>query len=237
MNSLFLEGLFLQASLIFALGAQNFFVLESGLKRQHPFVVSFTCFICDFTLIMIGVAGMATLLTQYHQIKIIFGVLGIFFMVLYGWSKIRHNLSASKDFLADSSKSTIKKSILLSMTFSILNPHAYLDAIVLIGGFSSKYALLHERIMIGLGASCFSLIWFLILSFSSSFMKPFLMSPKRMRFVTSISGICLIFLAGKLSTDVYAWLVEMANDPHCSFFGLCSPHTIHAGMQTFTNVQ
>ena len=222
MDHIFLEGLFLQASLIFALGAQNFFVLESGLRRQNPLIVSFTCFLCDLILIMIGVTGMATLLTQFYQIKVIFGVLGIYFMVLYGWSKLRLSLSNSSTFFLEISDSSLKKSIGLSVTFSLLNPHAYLDAIVLIGGFSTKYDLLSQRVMIGFGAAFFSLIWFLALSFSSSIMKPLLENPKRMRFVMSTSGVVLIFLAGKLSTDVYAWVIAMANDPKCSFIGICS---------------
>lgn len=230
MEKVFLEGLLLQASLIFALGAQNLFVLESGLKRQNPLVVSFTCFLCDLTLIMLGVAGTATLLTQFHQLKILFGGLGIIFMVMYGWSKIRTAESQEEKQTDSAFVSTWKKSIILSITFSIFNPHAYLDAIVLIGGFSTKYSEIQNRVMVGLGAACFSLIWFLALSFASSTMKPLLESPKRMRLVMSLSGVVLIVLAGKLGTDVYTWIQEMMNDPQCSVFGTCSPVVLQAGV-------
>ncbi len=230
MEQVFLEGLLLQASLIFALGAQNLFVLESGLKRQNPLVVSFTCFLCDLTLIMLGVAGTATLLTQFHQLKIVFGGLGIIFMVMYGWSKIKKAEAPEEKTSEPSFVSTWKKSIILSITFSIFNPHAYLDAIVLIGGFSTKYAEIQNRVMVGLGAATFSLIWFLALSMASSTMKPLLESPKRMRFVMSFSGVILIVLAGKLGTDVYTWIQEMMNDPQCSVFGTCSPVVLQAGV-------
>lgn len=230
MEQVFLEGLLLQASLIFALGAQNLFVLEAGLKRQNPVIVSFTCFICDLSLIMLGVAGTATLLTQFHQLKILFGALGIVFMVLYGWSKIRTVETESNREEKNGYVATWKKSIILSVTFSIFNPHAYLDAIVLIGGFSTKYADINARIAVGLGAACFSLIWFLVLSFASSTMKPLLESPKRMRLVMSLSGVVLIVLAGKLGTDVYTWIQEMVNDPQCSVFGTCSPIVLQAGV-------
>lgn len=230
MEKVFFEGLLLQASLIFALGAQNLFVLESGLKRQNPLVVSFTCFICDLTLIMLGVAGTATLLTKFHQLKILFGGIGIIFMLMYGWSKIRPAIEEETSSAGDDVRSTIKRSIILSITFSILNPHAYLDAIVLIGGFSTKYDDIQQRIAVGLGAACFSLIWFLALSFASGTMKPLLESPKRMRLVMSLSGFVLIVLAGKLSTDVYTWVVEMMNDPQCSVFGACSPIVLQAGV-------
>lgn len=235
MEKVFLEGLLLQASLIFALGAQNLFVLESGLKRQNPLVVSFTCFICDLSLIMLGVAGTATLLTQFHQLKILFGGLGIIFMVLYGWSKIRPGQAVPDKTEEKDFSSTWKKSIILSITFSIFNPHAYLDAIVLIGGFSTKYSDIYARIAVGLGAAFFSLIWFLALSYASSIMKPLLESPKRMRLVMSLSGVVLIVLAGKLGTDVYTWIQEMMNDPQCSVFGTCSPIVLQAGVDMATH--
>ena len=223
MDKVFLEGLFLQASLIFALGAQNLFVLEAGLRRENPFAVSLTCFFCDFTLIMLGVAGTATLLTQFHQLKVLFGILGIAFMLVYGLGKLMTKEESSAGSRDQSPCFSVKKSIVLSVTFSLFNPHAYLDAIVLIGGYSSRYHLLQDRVMIGLGAAIFSLLWFLLLSYGSAFMKPLMNSPRRMRTVMSVSGLLLILLAGKLSTEVYTWIEQMVNDPHCSVLGSCSP--------------
>jgi L-lysine exporter family protein LysE/ArgO len=203
----FLEGFLLQASLIFALGAQNIFVLESGLKKQHPVVVSFVCFLCDLTIILLGVAGAATLFTLFPQVKVIIGVIGVLFLFYFGWTKftaqdeMELNLPLHKRY-------TLKQSILKSMAFSLLNPHAYLDGIVLIGGYSSKYDDLPMRLGVGLGAACFSLVWFLILTSASSSMKPLFSDPKRMRFIMCSSGAVLIFLSGKLSMDVYGWIQE-----------------------------
>src|SRR3989344_3261725 len=164
MGSLFFEGLVLQASLIFALGAQNLFVLEAGLKRQHHLVISLVCFLCDLTLILLGVAGAATLFTQFPGLKILIGVLGVSFLFLYGVSKIFFNEITSVKKDSSPIEATLKRSILLAITFSILNPHAYLDAFILIGGFSSKYELLQDRLMLGLGAGVYSGVWFLLLS-------------------------------------------------------------------------
>lgn len=211
MMNLFLEGLFLQASLIFALGAQNIFVLESGLKRRFHLTVSFVCFFCDLLLIMIGVAGAATLFSAFPQIKILVGILGVVFLFHYGISKIFGNNqelvdnSESEEF---NFKKSLKQTVILAVTFSILNPHAYLDAFILIGGFSSKYAQMNDRLTLGLGAACFSLIWFLVLSSASSYMKPFLSNPRRMRIVMSTAGLVLVMLSAKLSLDVYSWTIE-----------------------------
>jgi L-lysine exporter family protein LysE/ArgO len=221
MGSVFVEGFFLQASLIFALGAQNLFVLQSGLKRQHPVIISVTCFLCDLSLIMVGVAGTASVLSEFHQLKIFFGILGIVFMAVYGLHKMRrlHIPEEENIYLGD----TVRRSILLSITFSFLNPHAYLDAIVLIGGYSTKYAIVSERIILGLGAAGFSLVWFLTLSYCASIMKPLLQNPQRMRLINSMTGVVLILLAGKLSGEVYGWIESMVNDPNCSVLGACSP--------------
>lgn len=213
MEGLFLEGLFLQASLIFALGAQNIFVLECGLKKQHPIAISIACFLCDLLLIMIGVAGAGSLFSSFSQLKIIIGIIGVFFLVQYGLSKI----FAPQDTLSEethySLKHGLKRSIILAITFSILNPHAYLDAFILIGGYSTKYELLTDRLAVGFGAACFSLIWFLFLSSASSLMKPVFSNAKSLRFVTTCSGIILLFLSFKLGQDVYGWI---ADGPHSS---------------------
>lgn len=208
MGQVFLEGFLLQASLIFALGAQNIFILESGLRRQHHILVSFICFFCDFAIIMLGVIGTATLLKQYPEVKIICGVLGVGFLIYYGLGKLKvsgANLSLGK---LNTTKSTFAKSILGAITFSVVNPHAYLDGIVLIGGYSSKFSLLSERIMLGSGAAFYSLIWFLFLSVTSSSLISFFGNEKRMRYAMSASGIILIFLSARLSFDVYGWVVE-----------------------------
>ncbi len=206
MGSLFFEGLLLQASLIFALGAQNLFVLESGLRRQNHLTVSFVCFLCDLTLILLGVAGAATVFTRFPHLKIFVGLLGVSFMFAYGVSKLFSSESDLPKKESENLQLTIKKSVLLAVSFSILNPHAYLDAFILIGGFSTKYASLHDRILFGLGAAVYSGIWFLVLSSMSSVMKPILEHPGRMKKVMSVAGLALIFLSGKLGMDVMKWM-------------------------------
>lgn len=207
MGSLFFEGLVLQASLIFALGAQNLFVLEAGLKRQHHLAVSFVCFLCDLALILLGVAGAATLFTKYPYVKILVGLLGVSFLFAYGLSKLLSSSQAESSVQESSPlDTTLKKSILLALTFSILNPHAYLDAFILIGGFSTKYDAMEDRIVLGLGAAFYSGLWFLVLSTMSSVMKPVLEHPGRMKWVMSTAGLALIFLSGKLGMDVVGWM-------------------------------
>jgi L-lysine exporter family protein LysE/ArgO len=215
MASIFLEGLVLQASLIFALGAQNIFVLESGLRRRHPVAVSFACFFCDFVIIMLGVMGAATIFNGFPQLKIMVGVLGIGFLFYYGWTKLR----TSEEELTLKDKmfqgKGLKWCVLSAITFSVVNPHAYLDGIVLIGGYSSKYIAIEQRFALGMGAAIYSLVWFLFLSFASSFLMPVFKDARRMRILMSTSGMVLIVLSVKLGLDVYSWFQEIF-DPNAS---------------------
>lgn len=204
MGQVFLEGALLQASLIFALGAQNLFVLESGLKRQYPLAVSFTCFICDLVIILFGVAGAATLFSLFPQIKIFIGLLGVFFLFQYGLDKILIPETATS--LGQGKVYNLRSSVIQAISFSVINPHAYLDGIVLIGGFSSKFPELSTRVSFGLGAACFSGVWFLFLSTASGYMKPFLENPLRLRKVMCTAGLALIYLSARLSMDVYKWM-------------------------------
>ncbi len=217
MGSVFLEGMLLQASLIFALGPQNIFILESGLRKRHHITVSFVCFLCDLTLIMMGVAGAATLFNQFPEVKVIVGVAGVGFLILYGFEKIRFS-ERNFVFSADNAlKFTLKTAILSAVTFSIVNPHAYLDGIVLIGGYSSKFPALESRLALGLGAAFFSLLWFLGLSIGASVLMPFFQNAKRMRFIMGSAGVVLILLSVRLGADVYNWINELYPESMTAF--------------------
>ncbi len=208
MLQVFLEGFLLQGSLIMALGAQNLFVLESGLRRNHHLTVSFVCFLCDLCIIMLGVLGASTLFQHFPEFKIIVGVIGVIFLLHYGVGK----LQIKKEEFSFSGKvqtHDLRKMVLRAIGFSVINPHAYLDGVILIGGYSSKYALLTQRIGIGAGAALCSLIWFLVLSSASGMMLPLLKDPRRLRWLMGTAGLFLIFLSLRLSFDVYGWLLEM----------------------------
>jgi L-lysine exporter family protein LysE/ArgO len=219
MPDIFLEGMLLQASLIFALGPQNLFVLESGLKRHYHLTVSLVCFLCDFLLIMLGVAGAATFFNHYPEIKIIVGLLGIGFLILYGIGKLRHDDDHHLEFERHGKRSCYKAAIISSIIFSVLNPHAYLDGIVLIGGYSAKYSLLQDRVTLGMGAASFSLLWFLVLSVGASFMVPFFKSARSMRVIMGTAGVILLVMSAKLSLDVFGWINEIYPETVASIRG------------------
>lgn len=212
MREIYLEGMLLQASLIFALGPQNIFVLESGLKKHHHLTVSIVCFLCDLFLIMLGVAGAATFFNQYPEIKIIVGLLGVGFLIKYGIGKLTNHDDHHLEFERSGKRTCYRAAIMSSVVFSIVNPHAYLDGIVLIGGYSTKYDALPLRLTLGLGAASFSLIWFLLLSVGASLMVSFFQGRKRMRLIMGTAGVLLIVLSVKLGLDVLGWISELYPD-------------------------
>lgn len=203
--SQFFEGFFLQASLIFALGAQNIFVLESGLKKTRPLLVATICTLCDSLLIALGVLGAATIFVQVPLLKIAFGILGVAFLAGYGIKKIREGFSSGA---ASVKRPTVtsKEVIGLALSFSLLNPHVYLDTVILIGGYSAKFPALSTRAIFGAGAASFSTLWFFGLAIFGSAASALLNSPSRMKKVSLISGIILLALSIKLGMDVAGWL-------------------------------
>lgn len=206
--SQFIEGFVLQMGLILGLGAQNIFVLESGLKKQRHLLVATVCAVCDNILIAIGVLGAAAIFIKHPILKISFGVIGILFLVYYGLKKFTEGFRKNQaiDFNSGSTKRSVKQVILLSLGFTLLNPHVYLDTVILIGGYAAKYSDLNSRLQFGAGAGALSILWFFGLSLFSYAMSSFLNNPKAMRWVAIVSGIVLLSIAWKLSFDVYAWI-------------------------------
>ena len=200
----FLEGFFLQSSLIFALGAQNIFVLESGLQKCRPLLVATICSICDIAMITLGVIGSASLFIRFPEFKLIVNGLGILFLGYYGVGKLISGLrDTSFTFRTNPVARSSKKVVTLAMGFSLLNPHVYLDAFVLIGGYSAKFPELLRRVAFGAGAGTFSVLWFSGLSFFAYKMSFFLNNSNAMRIISILSGIILLALAWNLSAKSF----------------------------------
>jgi len=208
MEKFFFEGFFLQASLIFALGAQNIFVLDSGINKKSPITVCFVCFICDSILILLGVWGVGSFFSTSEYSRILLGFIGVVFLLKYGISKILYKEDQTIKKQSSFDQRSINKMIVLAITFSLLNPHAYLDAFLLIGGYSAQYTVLSERLTLGAGAAIFSLVWFLFLTLASHIARPILEEPKVFNNVNRFAGCLLIFLSIKLGHDIWGWINE-----------------------------
>lgn len=123
MFSIFIQGLFLQASLILVLGAQNSFILNSGLSRQRHLLVAFVSSICDTFLVFVGVFGVTVFFIKFPILKSSLGVVGVDFLFYYGLLKLRETKNGIELSQTSNQATTTKQAVLTSLGFSLLNPH------------------------------------------------------------------------------------------------------------------
>ncbi|ORF26604.1 amino acid transporter [Snodgrassella alvi] len=166
-----LSGLGLGFSLIIAIGAQNAFVLKQGLKQQYIFWVCLICSVSDTILIYLGVTGFAKVLNRYPEIIIYAKYFGATFLFIYGirsfYSAFNQN-SALKPSLID--KSSLMKVIGVCLAFTWLNPHVYLDTVILVGSISVSFKdNLH---LFTLGVILASWLFFFSLGYGAKFLSP-----------------------------------------------------------------
>ncbi len=205
----FLEGFLLQASLIMALGSQNLFVIEMGIKRQYHALIAAICAFCDVCLIMLGVFGVSTFLVQASGFKVVLGWTGVAFLFYYSFSKLREAFSGPS--ASTGSRTGIisrNRAIIMALSFTLLNPHVYLDTFVLIGGYSSKFDEPLQKYLFGGGAGTFSIIWFFFISTFSAKFSSLLKTPRILRGLALFSGVILGYLAIKLGLESIAELRE-----------------------------
>jgi L-lysine exporter family protein LysE/ArgO len=158
-------------------------------------------------LIAVGVAGAASIFVRVPSLKIGFGISGVGFLAYYGIKKLLEGLSPHDgDHSKATTASSLKQVIGLTLSFSLLNPHVYLDTVILIGGYSAKFPELLGRAKFGFGAASFSVLWFFGLSIFASVLSRFLNNQKMMRRIALVSGLILVGLSWKLGRDVYTWL-------------------------------
>ena len=165
-----LLGFFTGLSLILAIGAQNIFVIEQGLKKQYVFLVCLVCSISDFILIFLGIF-LFHYFTQYFSpvIELMLNILLIIFLVHFIYSKIKS--FNTQVYLDQNSNFNEKKNVVLkTLGFTFLNPHVYSDTVFFLGNFSKNF-LIKEKIFFGIGASTASFIFFFIIGYLSKYLS------------------------------------------------------------------
>ncbi len=191
----FLEGFGLGATLIIAIGAQNAFVLRQGLLRRHVFITALICFICDVTLITLGVAGLGAIIEAAPALLTVMTWGGVIFLFSYGLRSFRNALnpkSLETENYADKQGSTLRGTVLAVLAFSLLNPHVYLDTVILLGGLGARHPAT-ERPGFILGASIASLFWFFGLAYGASLLTPLFRKPVTWRVLDVLIG-CVMWL-------------------------------------------
>ena len=174
----FLTGL----SLILAIGAQNIFVIEQGLKKQHVFLVCLICSISDFILIFLGIF-LFHYFTQYFSpvLELIFNILLIIFLIHFIYSKIK-SFNTQVNLEQKSNFNEKKDVILKTLGFTFLNPHVYSDTVFFLGNFSKNFFII-EKYSFGIGATIASFLFFFSIGYLSQYFARYLNDKKIWKYI------------------------------------------------------
>lgn len=189
-----LEGFLLGASLIIAIGAQNAFILRQGLLRSHVFVLCLICAVSDAVLIAIGVAGLGLLIKQNEALLTPVAIAGAVFLLVYAVIAARRALRPETLQTGKLKALGLKPAIATVLAFTFLNPHVYLDTVVLIGALSARFAGV-EQIAFGAGAALASFVWFFSLGYGARWLTPLFASAMAWRVLDSVIAVVMAGLA------------------------------------------
>ena len=174
----FLTGL----SLILAIGAQNIFVIEQGLKKQYIFLVCLICSISDLILIFLGIFLFEYFRNFFNDtVELIFNILLLVFLVYFVISKLRVDYSNFK-INFENNKVSLNSVIAKTFAFTYLNPHVYSDTVFFLGNFSKNF-LITQKIYFGVGAGITSFLFFFFLGYMSKYLSQYLLNQKTWKII------------------------------------------------------
>ncbi len=172
----FLQGFGVGGGLIIAIGAQNAFVLSQGVRRHYPIQTALVCSISDALLILLGITGVGAFIAVNPAAAQWATGFAALFLLFYGWRAFRSAFVNQSLQLNETQVPTRWKLLLATLAFTFLNPHVYLDTILLIGSVSGELNLT-DRYLFGAGAMCSSFVWFFCLSLGAGLLAPLFRKP------------------------------------------------------------
>ena len=198
MYSALLAGFGLGFSLILAIGAQNAFVLKQGIRGQHVFWVCLCCALSDAVLIAAGVSGFAALLAVLPWVDPVTRYGGAMFLSVYAMLSFKSAVydRASMDLSAAAKPQSLTAAVLMCLAFTYLNPHVYLDTVVLLGSVSVQYE--NHRAYFALGAIAASFVFFFSLGYCARFLAPLFAQPRAWQLLDIVVGLLMLVIAVSL---------------------------------------
>ena len=198
MLDIYIKGFVVTISLIMAIGAQNAYVLKLGLLKQYVLLAVLMCIFFDFLLIAAGIFGLGYFI-QGNQILInSIAVFGIVFLIIYAMLSFKSAFkNESLQIDGNAKTNPLKEVITLILVFTFLNPHTYLDTVLLIGGIGANVQN-EFKVYFLLGAVSASAIWFFSLGFGARFLIPVFKKPITWKILDISIGIFMLFIAYSL---------------------------------------
>jgi L-lysine exporter family protein LysE/ArgO len=195
--SVFITGLLTGLSLIVAIGAQNAFVLRQGLRNAHVFAVSLTCSLSDAALIALGVTSFRRIAVAapWFLPAMLYG--GAAFLIWYGARNLYSALQSSEALMAgDASSSSLAQTLSMCLALTWLNPHVYLDTVMLLGAISTRFP--GQEASFASGAMTGSFLFFFSLGYGAKWLRPIFTSPSSWRPLEALIAITMWTIALKL---------------------------------------
>ncbi|MDU4253809.1 LysE/ArgO family amino acid transporter [Pseudomonas sp.] len=192
----YLNGVLVAAGLIIAIGAQNAFVLAQSLRREHHLSVAALCVLCDAILVSAGVFGLAKILAENPTLLAIARWGGVAFLSWYGVKALRRAIAPEAMSDATQTGPRSRRTVLLAaLAVTLLNPHVYLDTVLLIGSLGAQQAAPGAYAM---GAASASLLWFFTLALGAAWLAPWLARPATWRLVDLMVAVMMLGMAAQL---------------------------------------
>lgn len=198
----YFNGLALGLSLIMALGPQNIFLIRQGTQRKHAILSALVCFFCDIILICASITGLHHTLLRHPALQQWLSWFGVLFLLYYGTCAVRKGLSKPSSATTTRPEVLTRlQIIMLALGFSLLNPHAIIDSLVIIGGGSSLFPE-HQYIFL-MGVLTSSLLWFSLLTLTAHYFSKVLARAAIWQRIEISSGLLMFFLSFKLAMSLF----------------------------------
>lgn len=202
----FVHGLALSLGLIVAIGAQNAFVLRQGLRREHVGSVVLFCALADAVLIAAGVLGMAQALGEHPGFARALALAGTVFLASYGWQALRRARQSNQLRTQETGTGLRLGGVIAqAAAFTLLNPHVYLDTVLLVGSIGAQQPVVLRPWFVA-GASFASLFWFGMLGYGARWLAPWFARPKAWQVLDGLIGLTMWVLALLLARRALAGL-------------------------------
>lgn len=193
-----LSGFGAGLSLIVAIGAQNAFVLRSGLAKAHVGAVVLICALSDALLIAAGIAGFGQLILRAPWVIEVARWFGVAYLLWFAFRSLKAAQKSSTLELGSTAQTTLAKAIATTLSLTFLNPHVYLDTVILLGSIASQYE--DSRWFFGFGAMLASVIWFSALGYAARLMAKFTSSVIFWKTFDRVVAVIMVLIAISIAT-------------------------------------
>ncbi|NOH80194.1 amino acid transporter [Vibrio sp. RE86] len=199
---LLLQGFGLGASMIIPIGAQNAYVLNQGIKRHHHLTTATICSVLDIVFISLGIFGGGALLSQNETLLMLVTLGGIAFLVIYGTLSLKSAFASQAEESHFNQTLRGKRAVILgALAVTVLNPHLYLDTVVILGSIGGQFEG-QDRIAFAIGTMMASLVWFFSLSIGAAKLGPVLSKPKVKQGIDITVAIMMYVIALMLAKEL-----------------------------------